>query len=190
MGVVSGFLAAVLMMCGPHVKQVDPNGRIKFLRILQEVRPVCKNSQPVLSTKYLWDSDEPNGERNGEKEGLAIKNPLPVRSLRRGCPHTRRIGATNPHGALSSREAYPSQRSSQKDCCHRDIPAINYGPSDPLVCNIVSSPRVLSRGSPHASATTGPIPLPASRGILPSLSPLVGWLEIFVGSTPAEQGSA
>jgi hypothetical protein len=48
MGIVSGFLAAMLIRCGPHVKHVDPSGRIRFLPILQEGRPVCKNSQPVL----------------------------------------------------------------------------------------------------------------------------------------------
>src|SRR6266850_1758864 len=39
------------------------------------------------------------------------KNPLPVTNLRRGCQHTRRL-ETYPHGALRSREAYPSQHSS------------------------------------------------------------------------------
>jgi hypothetical protein len=47
MGVVSGFLAAVLIIGGPHVKHVDPDGRISFLHILQEISPVCKNLQPV-----------------------------------------------------------------------------------------------------------------------------------------------
>jgi hypothetical protein len=56
MGVVSGFLAAVLIIYGPHVKHVDPNGRIRFLHILQEVRPVCKNSQPVHIEEALTSS--------------------------------------------------------------------------------------------------------------------------------------
>jgi hypothetical protein len=40
------------------------------------------------------------------------KNPLPVISFRRGSQQTRRL-ATDPHGALTSRAASPSQRSSQ-----------------------------------------------------------------------------
>jgi hypothetical protein len=35
MGVLSGFLAVVLIFCGPHVKSFDPNWRIRFLPILQ-----------------------------------------------------------------------------------------------------------------------------------------------------------
>jgi hypothetical protein len=42
---------------------------------------------------------------------LGIKNPLPVILLRRGHQHTRRLDI-NPHGALTSEAAYPSQRSS------------------------------------------------------------------------------
>jgi hypothetical protein len=42
---------------------------------------------------------------------LGIKNPLPVILLRRGCQQTRRL-ETTPHGALTSMEAYPWQRSS------------------------------------------------------------------------------
>jgi hypothetical protein len=30
------------MMGGPHVKKVDSRWRIRFLHMLQEVRPVCK----------------------------------------------------------------------------------------------------------------------------------------------------
>jgi hypothetical protein len=40
-----------------------------------------------------------------------IQNPLPVTNLRRGFEHTHRLD-TIPHGALRSREAYPSQHSS------------------------------------------------------------------------------
>jgi hypothetical protein len=42
MGVIAGFLAEVRLMSGPHVKDVDPHWKIRFLHILQEVRPVCK----------------------------------------------------------------------------------------------------------------------------------------------------
>ena len=53
MGVVSGFLQAVLIIGGPHVKHVDPDGRIRFLHILQEVRPVCKtrNQFSIYATR-------------------------------------------------------------------------------------------------------------------------------------------
>jgi hypothetical protein len=37
-------------------------------------------------------------------------------TFRRGCQQTRRLGI-DPHGALRSREASPSQRSSGKGCC-------------------------------------------------------------------------
>src|SRR2546430_4703793 len=49
--------------------------------------------------------------RHGKKGAHGIKTPLPVILLRRGCPHTRRLDTTL-HGALRSREASPSQRSS------------------------------------------------------------------------------
>jgi hypothetical protein len=52
MGVLSGFLAVVLMMCGPHVKKVVRLGVSRLLRILQEVRPVCKTrNQFVLKVE-------------------------------------------------------------------------------------------------------------------------------------------
>jgi hypothetical protein len=35
-------LQAMLIVGGPHVKNLDPNGRIRFLHILQQVRPDCK----------------------------------------------------------------------------------------------------------------------------------------------------
>jgi hypothetical protein len=41
----------VLIGCGPHVKHVDPNGRIRFLHILQEVRPVGQTrNQFIMSS--------------------------------------------------------------------------------------------------------------------------------------------
>jgi hypothetical protein len=49
--------------------------------------------------------------RHGEKGTHGRKNPLPVILLRRGCQHTRHL-ETSPRGALRSREASPSQRSS------------------------------------------------------------------------------
>jgi hypothetical protein len=35
-------LQAVLIIGRPHVKNFAPDERIKFLHILQQVRPVCK----------------------------------------------------------------------------------------------------------------------------------------------------
>ena len=40
----------VLIMGGPHVKNVDSHWRIRFLHILQEVRPVCKTRNQFDST--------------------------------------------------------------------------------------------------------------------------------------------
>jgi hypothetical protein len=74
-----------------------------------------------------------------------IKNPLPVRQLRRGSQHTRRL-ETTPRGALRSREEYPSQSSSCKGCCHTNRPTRSSGTSDLLLLEIVSYPRLLSRG--------------------------------------------
>jgi hypothetical protein len=50
MGVVSGFLQAVLIVGGPHVKNLDPDGRIRFLHILQQVRPDCKTRNQFKDT--------------------------------------------------------------------------------------------------------------------------------------------
>ena len=51
MGVMSGFLAVVRIMGGPHVKKVDLRWRTRLLPILQEVRPVCKtHNQFIHST--------------------------------------------------------------------------------------------------------------------------------------------
>jgi hypothetical protein len=102
------------------------------------------------------------------------KNPLPVRNLRRGCPHTRRIGATNPHGALSSREAYPSQRSSGKGYCHPDNPAINSGPSDPLLLNIVSPPGPLVKRLTSRQRHDRPDPIAGLAGRLALAQPSRG----------------
>jgi len=46
-GVVAGFCAIVLVMQRPHVKHVDPPGRIKLPQILQEVRTICKTRNHI-----------------------------------------------------------------------------------------------------------------------------------------------
>src|SRR4029453_5186746 len=83
------------------------------------------------------------------RETPSIKNPLPVMLLRRGPSHTRRLEPT-PDGALRSREAYPSQRSSWQG---------------------LTATRIVLPGSPGASHRFTPTsfnivpPLPhASRG--------------------------
>jgi hypothetical protein len=58
-------------------------------------------------------------EAGGEGEHQAEKNPLPVVLRRRGPQHTRRRDI-DPHGALRSRAASPSQRSSSQGGCHTD----------------------------------------------------------------------
>jgi hypothetical protein len=124
------------------------------------------------------------------KQAHPTKNPLPVIQLRRGCQHTRRL-ETHPHGALRSREAYPSQSSSQKGCCHTDRPAGSSGPSDPPPLNIVSPPPLLSRGETRsygsARAASGSTSFPSSLGSLQPLSDLFGLLEIFIRGAPEEQ---
>jgi len=52
MGVISGFLAVVRIMSGPHVKDFDPHWRIRFFHILQEVRPVCKTRNHFIVKHY------------------------------------------------------------------------------------------------------------------------------------------
>jgi hypothetical protein len=67
-----------------------------------------------------------------------------------------------------------------------NILAINYGTSDPLVDNIVSPPRLLSRGAPRASATAGLTWLPSLLGTWPG--DRLGVRAIFVGGAPGEPG--
>src|SRR5882724_380649 len=80
-----------------------------------------------------------------------IKTLPPGHTTSRGGVYNTRRLETHPHGALRSREASPSQSSSQQGCCHPDRPTRSRGSSDPPVEHIVSCPHLLSRGSPHAS---------------------------------------
>src|SRR5687768_2147899 len=99
----------------------------------------------------------------------------------------------NLHGALTSKAAYPSQRSSRKGCCHPDIPAISCGPSDPPFLNMVSSPRLLSRGSTCSCGSTpapaGPTSCPSVPGGLEPGPNLFGLLQVVIGGFPKEQAS-
>jgi hypothetical protein len=72
-------------------------------------------------------------------------NPLPGVHAPGGLS-TRVAWGTYPHGALKSREAYPSQSSPQQGCCHTDHPTRSRRSSDPRLINIASPSGLLSRG--------------------------------------------
>jgi hypothetical protein len=51
-GVVAGFWAVVLIMEGPHARNLDASEKIKLLQILQEVRTIYK-TRNQLSLKDM-----------------------------------------------------------------------------------------------------------------------------------------
>jgi hypothetical protein len=85
--------------------------------------------------------------RHGEKGAHGIKNPLPVTQHPEGvCQHSRRI-ETHPHGALRSREAYPSQRSSLQGLLpHRSSTRKPWGFTPTTNLYIWRAGALLSRG--------------------------------------------